>query len=225
MDTKKTNRANIEKWRSSFFLFGMALSLALVWMAFESKTNDVSNATNLVDKGTAMLIEEDIPITHPEAPIVKPILEAFQFEVVENIPDELPEYDFSSEYDFYSEIEEYAYEEAPEAMDKEVIIQLFELKEHPEFLGGEGALVDYLQSNLTYPLIARELHHEGIVYVGFVVEKDGSISTCSILRGVSEECDNEALRVVSEMPKWKAGKQRDKKVRVAFTLPISFKLK
>lgn len=65
----------------------------------------------------------------------------------------------------------------------------------------------------------------GTVYVQFVVEKDGSISDVKVLRGIGGGCDEEAVRVVKSMPKWKPGKQRGQPVRVYYTLPIDFKIK
>jgi protein TonB len=65
---------------------------------------------------------------------------------------------------------------------------------------------------------------EGKVFVGFVINKDGSIVDVGIVKGISAECDKEAMRVVQMMPPWKAGKQNGKAVRVKFILPINFKL-
>ncbi len=69
-----------------------------------------------------------------------------------------------------------------------------------------------------------EMGEQGIVYVKFVIDKDGSVVNEEVRKGVSESLDNEALRVVKMMPKWIPGEQDGKKVRVSFTLPISFKL-
>jgi periplasmic protein TonB len=85
----------------------------------------------------------------------------------------------------------------------------------------------FLQSNLKYPAVARENSVEGTVYVGFVVEKDGSISNVTVKRGIANGgggCNDEAVRVVKMMPKWKPGKQQGKAVKVNYTLPVKFKL-
>ena len=65
---------------------------------------------------------------------------------------------------------------------------------------------------------------EGKVYIKFVVNEDGSVSQAQVVRGIGGGCDEEALRVVKDMPKWKAGKQRGKNVKVWYTLPVYFKL-
>ena len=72
--------------------------------------------------------------------------------------------------------------------------------------------------------MAIETGIHGTVYVNFVVEPDGSISNISVGRGIGGGCDEEAVRVVKMMPKWKPGRQRGKAVRVSFNLPIHFKL-
>lgn len=94
----------------------------------------------------------------------------------------------------------------------------------PEFPGGVDALMDYLRGNLKYPESAKNNKQEGRVFIGFVVEKDGNVTNISVLRGVCEDLDNEAIRVVKAMPKWNPGMKDGKSVRVQYTLPIVFKL-
>lgn len=95
----------------------------------------------------------------------------------------------------------------------------------PEFKGGMDALFKYLGENITYPAEAKEKEIEGKVYVSFLIDKNGAINNVKIVRGVHELLDNEAVRVISAMPKWEPGKHDGKKVVVAYNLPISFKLK
>lgn len=84
--------------------------------------------------------------------------------------------------------------------------------------------MEYISQNLRYPAKAHQERIQGRVIAGFVVEKDGSISTPTIVRSVSPEVDAEAIRVLSTMPKWTPGTQRGKEVRVRYTVPILFKL-
>ncbi len=95
----------------------------------------------------------------------------------------------------------------------------------PQYIGGEKALMKYLQDNLVYPNDARKRNIQGTVFISFVVEPDGSISSVKCLRGIGGGCDEEAMRVVKLMPNWKPGLQRGKPVRVQFNLPIRFILK
>lgn len=97
-------------------------------------------------------------------------------------------------------------------------------EEMPSFPGGQEAMMKYIGKNFKYPKEAVDSGIQGTVFVTFVVERDGSITGVKTLRGIGSGCDEEALRVVQSMPKWIAGKQRGKEVRVQYNLPIRFKL-
>ena len=100
------------------------------------------------------------------------------------------------------------------------------VEQDPEFDGGMEALTPWLGSHVEYPAEAKAKGIEGTVFVTFVVETDGSISNVRVLnrREKMAPLEAEAERVVRAMPKWKPGRQRGKKVRVQFTLPIQFTL-
>lgn len=98
------------------------------------------------------------------------------------------------------------------------------VEQQPEFEGGYEAMMNFIRKNMRYPASARRMGVDGTVYVSFVVSKDGSISEVKTIRGISADCDAEAMRVVSMMPPWKPGKQNGKPVFVRFVLPIKFKL-
>ena len=94
----------------------------------------------------------------------------------------------------------------------------------PEFPGGTEKLMAFIKENLRYPEKAKAAHIEGRSIAEFVVEKDGSIVEPKVVKSLSPECDEEALRIVGLMPKWKPGNQRGKPVRVKMTVPFIFKL-
>jgi periplasmic protein TonB len=98
------------------------------------------------------------------------------------------------------------------------------VEQPPEFEGGLEAMYKFINKNMKYPASARRMNIEGSVFVGFVVDADGKISEAAIIKGISADCDKEALRVVQMMPKWRPGKQSGRPVRVKFVLPIRFKL-
>lgn len=98
------------------------------------------------------------------------------------------------------------------------------VEENPSFPTGQSALFKYLADNIKYPAAAKANTIEGSVYVGFVVETGGCLTNVQIKRGIGYGCDEEAIRVIQSMPKWISGKQQGKPVRVAYTLPIKFKL-
>jgi protein TonB len=94
----------------------------------------------------------------------------------------------------------------------------------PEFPGGDQAMMDFVAKNVQYPQEARDKEISGRVLVGFIVEKDGSIGDVKVVKGIGGGCDEEAVRVVKAMPKWKPGKDKGKPVRVSYVMPFTFKL-
>lgn len=121
---------------------------------------------------------------------------------------------------------------APDAVKQQPAEEIVPVKEKvyevvdvmPEFPGGVKALLDFISTNVQYPETARQKGIEGRVVVQCVVEKDGSINEVKVLRGIVEELDEEAVRVVNSMPKWTPASQGGQPVRCKYTLPISFKL-
>ena len=106
--------------------------------------------------------------------------------------------------------------------DKNGVYQIVE--EMPQFPGGETKLMEYIAKNLTYPQEAKDKGIDGRVFVAMVIEKDGSVSNVKVLRGIGGGCDEEAVRVISALPKWKPGKMNGEPVRVSYQIPINFKL-
>jgi TonB family protein len=94
----------------------------------------------------------------------------------------------------------------------------------PEFQGGQTALGKFLGSRLRYPAGARQNKVQGKVYIGFIVEKNGSLTDFRVVRGIGSGCDEEAIRVIAASPNWIPGKQRGRLVTVRMRLPIKFKL-
>lgn len=103
---------------------------------------------------------------------------------------------------------------------------VFEVVEQmPEFAdGGIPGFMKYLSRSIKYPVKAQTNHIEGRVVVEFIVAKDGSITNVKVSRSVNPDLDQEAIRVISAMPKWKAGMQRGKAVNVRFSVPVMFRL-
>lgn len=94
----------------------------------------------------------------------------------------------------------------------------------PSYPGGRAAMMAFLSSNMNYPATAKENNVQGRVIIGFVVDKDGSISDAKVLRSVDPALDQEALRLVNSMPKWKPGTMDGKPVRVRYSVPFTFRL-
>ena len=94
----------------------------------------------------------------------------------------------------------------------------------PEFAGGQKGLAMFIIKNIQYPVDARRQGIKGDVLVGFIIEKDGSLSNIKVIKGIGRSADEESLRVMKLCPKWKPGTQNNVPVRVSHSIPISFEL-
>lgn len=196
--------------------------MALVFLGFEWKSYErvieIEEVvqTEVIEEIEIIQTARNEPPPPPPPQVVTTLLNIVDNTVVIDNDWEIDaEADDDWEYD-YVEIEEE--EEVVEA-------EIFTIvEENPDFPGGEEARMKYLQENIKYPQMARESGIQGTVYATFVVEPDGRITNVGILRGIGGGCDEEAIRVIRNMPRWKPGKQRSKAVRVQFNMPIRFVL-
>ena len=98
-------------------------------------------------------------------------------------------------------------------------------EEMPEFPGGDDALKAFLQREINYPDVAKNNGIVGTVLIEFIIEKDGSVSNPKVKVPLFPDCDNEAVRAIMSMPKWKPGKNMGKPVRCYYQVPVSFKIR
>ena len=225
MEEKKSPKANLENKKLMFIQIGLIISLAVAWSVFEMKSYDKREIDESLLRQTELLDEEMVEITKQEEPKPQPVempKQTTQLEIVEDDV-EVDDIEINAEMDQNEVVEEYV---APEIEEEEVVEQeIFQIvEEMPSFPGGEAKLLEYVAKNVKYPQIARESGIKGRVFISFVVEPDGSVSNVKVLRGIGGGCDEEAMRVVKSMPKWKPGKQRGKAVRVSYMLPVNFQL-
>jgi protein TonB len=222
MELKKNPEADIERKKNLFFALGLVFSLALVLVAFEWKQFEGGGK----DLGQLTLqIEEDemIPITQVEVPPPPP--PPPQTQIVEIVEDD-KELDEELELES-TDLDEKTTIEFVEFEEKEVAEpEIFTIvEEMPGFPGGEAKLFEYLGKETKFPPMARDAGIQGTVFVRFVVYEDGAIKDVTVVRSVHPALDEEAIRVIKAMPKWKPGKQRGKPVRVQYNLPIKFILR
>ena len=92
----------------------------------------------------------------------------------------------------------------------------------PQFPGDMNALTDYMQKNVRYPEAAQKAKVTGRVFTSFIVERDGRLTDIKVLKGLGSGCDEEAIRVINTMPRWKPGTQSGIPIRVKYNLPITF---
>ena len=224
IDKKKSPKADLERKKTLFLEIGMVITLALVLLAFNYKSYEKQELT-LMTRTVDNAEEEMVQVTQQEKPPPppKPPQQTSVIEIVEDDVEIDDDIEIDVEADQETEVQDYVPVEEPEEEEEET--QIFQVVETmPTFPGGDAARIKYLQNNLKYPTMARESGIQGKVFVTFVVEKDGSITDVKVLRGIGGGCDEEAVRVIKNMPKWKPGKQRGKPVRVQFNMPIVFKL-
>jgi len=98
------------------------------------------------------------------------------------------------------------------------------VEEMPSFPGGENERNRFLAMNIIYPQAAFLTGIQGTVYVQFIIDRNGSVTDVKVLKGIGGGCDEEAMRVVKMMPKWKPGKQNGKPIRVIFNMPVIFRI-
>jgi len=228
MESKKSKKADLEKKKVFFLEIGFILALGLVVLAFEwgTQTKEVKGFSS---GNTQDIAQEDVPVTRQkekkEPPPPPPPQTTEQLNIVDNDMEIEDELDIqTTEADQSTEVDYDAFGSEEEEEEEE---QVFVVVENmPEFKGkGINEFRNYVQRNIEYPPIALENGIQGTVFIKFIVDKDGSISDITVLRGPDPSLNEEAIRAVRNAPSdWEPGKQRGKPVRVSCTMPIMFKL-
>jgi len=228
MEAKKNPKADLNQFRTVFFNIGLIISLSITYTAFEWKFYDDSSILD-----SSIIVNDEfeevfeIPPTEqppPPPPEIKNV-NIVTIEDTEELEDEL-EISFDIEMTEQLIVEQMPLViEEDEEIEEEASEEIFLIvEEQPSPKGGMKAFYKHVNSTIRYPGQSRRMGIQGKVFVQFVIEKDGAISQVIVVRGISEDCDKEAIRVVSSAPPWNPGKQRGRPVRVKMFLPISFKL-
>jgi protein TonB len=227
MESKKSKKADLENKRGLFLQIGFVLTLAFVLIAFEWTSKPVQ-VKGFADSESEEIVQENVPITRQEQikepPPPPPPQSTEVLNIVDNdveIEDELILEE--TEADQNTQVQIDAFGELEEKEEEEEIFMVVE--DMPKFRGqGLEAFRNYIQKNLKYPLIAVENGIEGIVYLRFIVNKDGSIGEVRLMRGVDPSLDEAAVNAIKNAPNWDPGKQRGIPVKVSMTVPIAFSL-
>ncbi len=229
MEAKKTSRSDLENKRFIFREIGFVVALATVFFAFETKYYQ-EEAKEIIIPVETTDIEEVLPVFIPQKasqPLPKVSVQPLDFiEVVENEMNLENEMDIIDEQNVKGSLTGTATDwtdgyDTPGETGEGDNLPFIIVEKMPHF---NGDLNKWLGKNLRYPARCAEMGIEGKVFVEFVVEKDGSISSINVVRSADPDLSQEAIRVVKTMPKWIPGKQRDKAVSVRFTIPINFQL-
>lgn len=221
---KKHHAVDINKYQPVINRIGFIMSIGLVLLAFEFP--EFAEQT-IVDLGTLdSVLEEQIEIPpteqKPPPPPKVTLPEIVEVPDEEEIEEEI-EVELDVEIDEETVIEavvEVEEEEVEEEVDK--VFTIVEDQATPE--GGMTSFYKYISKNLEYPRQAKRMGVQGRVFLEFIVDKDGTITNVKVLRGIGAGCDEEAMRILKESPKWKPAKQRGRPVKQKMTFPINFKL-
>jgi len=220
MEAKKNPEVDLERRKGSFSLIGLLIALAVSLVAFEWTTFE--RQVGAMGQLQMDFLEEEVipPSATPPPPPPPPPAPTTVLEIVDD-EEEIVEVEIEDQE--VKEDTKVEIKQREEEVEEEQIFTIVE--EMPSFPGGEAELFKYLGKNIKYPQMATDAGISGVVYVTFVVDKDGKIRDAKVLRGIGGGCDEEAVRVVKSMPTWKPGKQRGKSVTVQYNLPIRFTLR
>ena len=235
MEIKKSDKANLEKQRRGNFMLGLVLALAMLFAALEFTTRPAG-----LSEDDKML--DDLPDELNMTPVVeqKDMISATGntgapskaiTQKVQEVPKTVATQEISpvtsklvigngEGITRQADVTE-ALPQVPITKDSVVLKTVEQL---PEFPGGIVQFMKWLTRNLRYPPIAQSQRIQGKVVVSFIINKDGSIASPTIVQSVDPVLDREALRVVKMMPRWKPGLQNGKPCRTMFAIPVNFQL-
>ena len=237
MEQKKTQRADIDQRRTTGFLLGLTFVLALFYVSLE--WNAVTGNDGFIPLDMNELIHESdlVPMSNMETmkqmKEEKQVEKAEQLRVVDdNVEISEPEEELEGEQegddeDLLKSLEESLEDEmslASLGVDPNNPLNFHIAEELPQFPGGAVEFMKWLTKHLRYPTKARQQSVQGRVVAVFYVEKDGNISGIKVTKSLSPECDQETLRVLRMMPRWKPGIMNDRPCRSKVCIPVVFRL-
>ena len=235
MEIKKSDKANLDKRRRENFLLGLVLALAMLFAALEFTTHPAGllEDKNLLDDLPEDLdmkpaIEQKDMISASEVP--SPASKAITQKVTE-VPKTVATQEIAPVTSKLvigdgegvarqSDVTE-ALPQIPITKDSVVLKTVEQL---PEFPGGIVQFMKWLTRNLRYPSMAQSQRIQGKVVISFIINKDGSIASPTIVQSADPLLDREAMRVIRMMPRWKPGLQDGKPCRTMFSIPVNFQL-
>lgn len=234
MEIKKNESMDLENKRTTRFLLGLILALALLLAALEYSVDTNQEAVES-EEFSEMICDPDLQLINimeeqvvlvPEKKVETPEIINVVDEQEETVQQEQPEETAEQPDDLWEETElEQPIAAEPPAIELDSKTPIFYIvEEMPQFPGGPSAFIKWLTKNLRYPLAAKRQKIEGKVLAHFIVEPDGSISDIRIIQSLHPACDNEARRVLTMMPKWKAGIMNKQPCRTQVCLPIVFRM-
>jgi len=222
MIAKKSSSADLEKKRFAFFQIGLIVSGALCLVAFEYSSANVSQKVVHVEEQEHYYSNDERLVEIIEKPVVQKPAATILALPIDNatISSTILQTGTFTTSSTISVIGDSGYGDIGELIPEDIEHEIVD--KEPSFPGGAVAMNAFIKLKTQYPELAREMGIQGIVYVGFLVNKDGSISDISTKNNLSIDLDKEAKRVVGIMPNWIPGEQAGKPVKVRFVVPINF---
>ncbi len=227
MEIKKSPKADLQNKRGLLLEIGLVAALGLVILAFayspaEKKIEKLDmNYGPIEEEITEITRQDQKPPKMPEKVQVKALADILQ--VVTNdtkISTDVDFVDFDEDTDI---IQEVAVEE--EEIEDDTPFMSAAVEVLPTFQGGDlNTFRNWVQKSVNYPPIAQENGIQGVVVLMFVIERDGRLTNIEVLKTPDRSLSEEATRVLKTSPKWTPGKQRNRPVRVKYTLPVQFRL-
>lgn len=229
MEVKKTLKADLENKKVFFFSLSLAITMSLVVVAFEWKSperSEIELVSAGIDQAEAIIEVPPTEIPPPPPPKVFESPEIVEVPNDEEIKEEI-NIKFDVEMTQATRISEFTVFDSPVEVEPEINEdEIFIVVEKPATpKGGVTAFYKDISERIIYPGSARRMNVEGKVFVEFIVDKDGTITNVTVVKGIGAGCDEEAVRVVSEAPAWNPAQQRGRAVKQRMVLPITFKLK
>lgn len=229
MEIKKSPKADLENKKMLFLEIGLVIALAVCGaaLAFNTKPEpepytppkqDVREQEFEMDRTVQEQEQQQPEQQKAKTQVLADVLTIVSNDTKIETPDLLFSDDASAFEDFEFEVEEVV----ENIVEEEIFVTAEEM---PTFQGGDlSKFRNWVQNNVKYPQIALENGIQGNVVIKFVVEKDGKLSNIQVLQTPDKTLADAAVQVLQKSPKWKPGKQRNKPVRVTYTLPVSFKI-
>ncbi len=234
MDIKKSDKANLDNHRSTGFLLGLILALALLFAAFEYTSRPQS-----YNKDDSMLddLAEDLTM-RPALQETRDMVSAIAAPASKAITQNVQEVAHTDNSDKIAPVTSKLVIGSGQAVQKDAdvtealpqvtadkdSVEMRTVEQMPEFPGGIVQFMKWITRNLHYPPQAQQQKIQGKVVVSFIINKDGSVSAPAIVKSAGPLLDGEAMRVVKMMPRWKPGIQDGKPCRTMFAVPINFVL-
>jgi len=235
MEIKKSDKANLDKQRRGNFMLGLVLALAMLFAALEFTTRpaglseddkmlddlpDELNMTPVVEQKDMISATGNTGV--PSKAITQKVQEVPKTVATQEISPVTSKLVIGNGEGITRQAD--VTEALPQVPITKDSVVLKTVEQLPEFPGGIVQFMKWLTRNLRYPPIAQSQRIQGKVVVSFIINKDGSIASPTIVQSVDPVLDREALRVVKMMPRWKPGLQNGKPCRTMFAIPVNFQL-